>query len=109
METGVYEACAVRDIGAGIKLGHFGIREPADAGEADVLNRLDLVPVPGVAFDLLGRRLGRGKGYHARLLGEVSGLRCGVAFDQQIVDEVPVAPQDRRMDFVLTPARWISL
>jgi 5-formyltetrahydrofolate cyclo-ligase len=107
--TGGYEACVVRDLDTGIRLGHFGIREPAEGDAASMLKRLDLVLVPGVAFDLLGRRLGRGKGYYDRLLAKLDGTKCGVAFDQQIVHEVPVARQDQRMDCVLTPARWICV
>ena len=105
---GIYEACVVNDLGAGIKEGRFGIREPRKSEEDQVLKQLDLLLVPGVAFDLLGRRLGRGKGYYDRLLEGLSGLNCGVAFDEQIVNEVPVISQDRRMDCILTPRRWIT-
>ena len=73
------------------------------------LNRLDFVLVPGIAFDLQGRRLGRGKGYYDRLLAEVRGKTCGVAFDEQIVDEIPVEPHDIHVNCILTPTRWIEL
>jgi 5-formyltetrahydrofolate cyclo-ligase len=42
------------------------------------------------------------------LLKSLRGMTCGVAFDQQIVGEVPVEPHDVRLDFVLTPTRWIE-
>ena len=70
------------------------------------LNRLDLVLVPGVAFDLNGRRLGRGKGYYDRLLAEFEGWTCGVAFDQQVVEAVPSEPHDMRLTCLVTPTRW---
>ena len=70
------------------------------------LNRLDLVLVPGVAFDAQGRRLGRGKGFYDRLLAKVRGHKCGVAFDVQIVSGLPEEPHDVRVDSILTPSRW---
>ena len=88
--------------------GKFGILEPRHTSAAMALNRLDLVLVPGVAFDTLGGRLGRGKGYYDRLLAAVNGLKCGVAFDEQIVDVVPVGPMDVRLNCIVTPTRWIE-
>ena len=73
------------------------------------LNRLDFILVPGVAFDLHGRRLGRGRGYYDILLAKVRGTTCGVAFDEQIVREVPVEPHDSDVNCILTPTRWIEL
>jgi 5-formyltetrahydrofolate cyclo-ligase len=84
----------------------FGALEPAAGCPLVPLNQLDLVLVPGVAFDFAGRRLGRGKGFYDRLLAEVRGHKCGVAFDEQIVAEVPEEPHDVRVDSILTPTRW---
>jgi len=103
----VYSACRIRDP-ADIKPGQFGIREAADRCAPLELNRLDLVLVPGLAFDLQGRRLGRGKGYYDQLLAAVRGKTCGVAFDEQIEREIPVEPHDVFVDCILTPSRWIS-
>lgn len=86
--------------------GEFGVLEP-DAGCPVIpLNQLDLVLVPGVAYDLTGRRLGRGKGFYDRLLAEVRGHKCGVAFDAQIIAAVPEEPHDVRVNSILTPTRW---
>jgi len=83
--------------------GKFGILEPsAEASHAG--NEFDLILVPGLAFDLRGGRLGRGKGFYDRFLAEARGLRAGVCFDDQIVDGVPSEPHDLRMDFVVTPS-----
>jgi hypothetical protein len=60
------------------------------------------------AFDLLGRRLGRGRGYYDKMLAAPSGVRCGVGFDQQIVSEIPVAPHDAHLNCILTPTRWLQ-
>jgi 5-formyltetrahydrofolate cyclo-ligase len=70
---------------------------------------VDLILVPGLAFDLRGHRLGRGKGYYDQLLRGLGGITCGVAFDQQIVAGIPVEPHDVRVNRVLTPTRWIQM
>lgn len=86
----------------------FGVREPEAGCPAVPLNQLDLVLVPGVAFDLAGRRLGRGKGFYDRLLAKVHGHKCGVVFEKQLVPELPEEPHDVRVDSILTPTRWLS-
>ena len=106
--TGKYEACEVKNLQDDIASGHWSIREPRERC-AVALNQLDLVLVPGVAFDLHGRRLGRGKGFYDQLLAAMSGTKCGVAFDQQIVREVPIEPHDVHVNCILTPTRWIEL
>ena len=107
-ENGAYLACEVRNLGLDLMPGHFGIREPADHCVAFSSKSLDLILVPGVAFDVHGRRLGRGKGYYDQLLAGLRGVKCGVAFDGQIVGEVPVTPRDILMNCILTPTRWIG-
>ena len=83
--------------------GKFGIREPSpDAPPAG--NGFDLLLVPGLAFDLRGGRLGRGRGYYDRFLAGAGGIRVGVCFEDQIADGVPSGPDDRRMDFLVTPS-----
>ena len=106
--TGNYAACQLQDSVRDIVKGRFGIREPAEACGVAPLDRLDLVLVPGVAFDLRGRRLGRGKGFYDRLLPLVRGITCAVAFDEQIVAEIPVEPHDVVLNWILTPTRWIE-
>lgn len=103
-----YVAARVRELQNDIAVGQFEIREPAACCPEILLSRLDLVLVPGIAFDPQGRRLGRGKGFYDRLLAEVQGMKCGVAFDEQIVEAVPVGPLDLRVDWVVTPTRWLE-
>lgn len=107
-ETNNYAARRIVDPVRDIVAGKFGIREPADACVVVSLNQLDLVLVTGVAFDARGGRLGRGKGFYDRLLAGVRGTKCGVAFDEQLVDAVPVGPHDIRLNCILTPTRWIE-
>jgi 5-formyltetrahydrofolate cyclo-ligase len=105
-EQGDYVACHITQVGPDLQTGKFGIREPRVSCPIIPLNRLDLVLVPGVAFDLNGHRLGRGKGYYDRLLAHAAGSACGVAFDQQIVRQVPSEPHDVQLSCILTPTRW---
>src|SRR5882724_2970544 len=88
--TKKYAACQIRNLSEDLLSGQFGIREPNNSCPVVPLNRLDLILVPGVAFDLHGRRLGRGKGFYDQLLADVRGTTCGVAFDEQIVADIPM-------------------
>jgi 5-formyltetrahydrofolate cyclo-ligase len=93
----------------------WGIREPpvdegrAEAGDADV--GLDLVVVPGMAFDLCGNRCGYGKGYYDTFFARYHASHGGVmpklialALSHQIVDQVPMTGLDWRVDEVILPA-----
>ena len=106
--TNTYTARQIIDPVRDVVAGQFSIREPLPSCPEVPLNRLDLVLVPGVAFDTRGARLGRGKGFYDRLLATVRGTKCGVAFEEQIVDAVPVEPLDIRLNCILTPTRWIE-
>ncbi len=103
-----YVAQQIVDVTRDVVAGKFGVREPAESCAEVLLNQLDLVLVPGIAFDARGGRLGRGKGFYDRLLAGVRGTKCGVAFDEQLVDAVPVGPHDIRLNCILTPTRWIE-
>jgi 5-formyltetrahydrofolate cyclo-ligase len=86
--------------------GYKGILEPpATAAIADVAD-VDLVLVPGVAFDAACNRLGMGGGFYDRLLPRLdpSAIAIGLAFDEQIVDEVPSETHDMAPDAVVTPS-----
>jgi len=107
-ENAGYVGCSVKEPATDLTLGKFGIREPRASCARVPLNRLDFILVPGVAFDLHGRRLGRGRGFYDQLLAGVRGRTCGVAFDEQIVGEVPTEPHDIRLHCILTPTRWIE-
>jgi len=106
-ERNQYSACAVSDLKGDVKAGRFGIVEAGDSCSELTLKRLDLILVPGLAFDSQGRRLGRGKGYYDQWLATVQGKTCGVAYDEQIEREIPVEPHDKLVDCILTPTRWI--
>jgi 5-formyltetrahydrofolate cyclo-ligase len=104
-----YVACRVQNVRSDIVTGQFGIREPAARCAGIPLDRLDLILVPGVAFDWHGHRLGRGKGFYDRLLAGTRGVKCGITFDEQMVNDVPAGPSDVRMNFILTPTRGVEI
>ena len=87
---------------AKFKKGPYGIYEPAVKKFMD-LRLLDLVIVPGLAFDKKGNRLGRGKGYYDFFLDKLPKKTAvyGLAFDFQILPSVPVAIFDVSMHKVI--------
>ncbi|MBI2368772.1 MAG: 5-formyltetrahydrofolate cyclo-ligase [Deltaproteobacteria bacterium] len=85
--------------------GPFGLLEPPGNGRAPVEpGALGLIVVPGLAFDRQGHRLGYGRGYYDRWLGEITGrpTLVGLAYAFQIVDQIPASPADHRMEVVVT-------
>lgn len=103
----VYEVCQVSEPERELTPGRFGVLEPVAGCAIFPRNRLDFALVPGLCFDECGHRLGRGKGYYDRLLGPVRGVKCGVAFEEQLVSAIPLESHDLKLDCILTPRRWI--
>lgn len=97
-----------------LESGMLGIREPVPS--TPVLtnwSRIDLMIVPGLAFDRNCGRLGYGGGYYDRFLAELQlqsegePLKLALAFELQLVEEVPMEPHDYRVDRVLTESSYI--
>ncbi len=84
--------------------GPYGVLEPATRAHVEPKD-LDLVIVPGVAFDKKGNRLGRGKGCYDRFLCSLSEKTAsiGLAFDFQILPLVPTACHDVSVKQVIFP------
>ncbi|UFS68765.1 5-formyltetrahydrofolate cyclo-ligase [Geomonas sp. RF6] len=89
--------------------GAFGILEPQ--GEPRHPLTADLIVVPGVAFDLFGRRIGYGRGFYDRALHrmEGSGRLVGFCYDFQLVEEIAGEPHDVMMDLVVTEAAAVRV
>ena len=67
---------------------------------------IEVALIPGVAFDLIGNRLGYGKGYYDRFLAKYPHIkRIALAFDLQIVSELPTDKYDQLMDQIITETR----
>jgi len=76
-----------------IETGSYNILEPTNNDLLDP-DELDLIIVPGVAFDRNGNRCGRGKGFYDRFLAKTHAITIAVCFDCQLVDELPTEPHD---------------
>ena len=91
--------------------GRFGLLVPAASAPEGAASDLDVVIVPGLAFDGEGRRLGFGGGYYDRAFAAAAGpeikraARIGVAYDFQIVARCPAGDDDAPVDVVVTDAR----
>jgi 5-formyltetrahydrofolate cyclo-ligase len=122
------EACVVRDPVGELVVGRHGIMEPGPGcarAAIDGVNPLDLVVVPGLAFDATGGRLGRGAGFYDRFLARGRGARgglempvctdaviarvVGVGFEVQVVARVPRDERDRCVDEVWTEGGRLAL
>ncbi len=90
--------------GESLSVGAFGIRGPV--GEREITPEgIDLMLVPGVAFDAGGRRLGRGGGFYDRYLARADAAhiyKVGLCRARALVDEVPAEAHDVRMDKIIT-------
>jgi 5-formyltetrahydrofolate cyclo-ligase len=82
-----------------------GIREPV-SGKPVPVDFVDLVVVPGLGFTPTGHRLGRGMGFYDRFLAqkEFSGISCGLAFEEQVVESLPVLDHDVPLGMLVTDA-----
>ena len=90
LEVGAYKILTIRR----------DVRKIIDA------EKIDCVIVPGIAFDVKGHRLGKGGGYYDKFLSRAfNAKKVALAYDFQIVDNVPVEPHDLSVDFIITPKK----
>lgn len=93
----------IRSLTEDLAISQMGLREPV-SGIPFPISMIDLVIVPGLAYDEYGHRLGRGRGFYDRFLAhpEFAGVACGIAFEEQVTPSVPVGPLDRHVDMLVT-------
>ena len=84
---------------------NLGIWEPDMSEKYE--GKVDMVIVPGVAFDKRKNRLGRGKGYYDRFFRKQLPVKIGVGFDCQLVPRVPILKHDIPMDKIVTASHTI--
>jgi 5-formyltetrahydrofolate cyclo-ligase len=85
----------------------YGMLEPpSDAPVIDPAT-LDVVLVPGVAYDRRGGRMGFGGGFYDGFLPTTPALRVGITYDVCLVDELPCDEHDQRMDWIATPTQLL--
>jgi len=100
------EACRIERL-EDLQPGEHGILAPAEGRPCD--GKPDVALCPGLGFSPGGDRLGRGAAYYDRFLQRhPETFAVGLAFEVQIVDEIPAEPTDRRMDLIVTERRSIS-
>ena len=90
-----------------IKIGAFNAYEPI--GTPTSPQEMDLIIVPGIAFDKNGNRMGRGTGYYDKLLTNCNAPKIGIGYDFQLFDNIPSEPHDVKMDAIITPSNIIIL
>ena len=98
--------CPLRDW-EDLKPGGFGIMEPCEIVEEAHPESMDLILVPGLAFDRRGHRLGYGKGFYDKLLKNTRGFKVGLAFSEQVVEELPTEAHDVPLDLIITDSALI--
>ena len=89
--------------------GAFGVLEPMGS-QVVPIEELPLVVVPGVAFDLVGHRLGYGRGFYDRALAACRAdcVKVGFAYDSQLLDVLPSAKHDQRLSVLITESRTLN-
>ena len=93
-----------------LELGAYGILEPRKEYVKEFsLDVIDLIVIPGVAFDERGYRMGHGMGYYDDLLvNSTKAIHIGLAFEFQLVDEIPIEYHDMKVDKIVTEERIIN-
>jgi len=96
----------IRSLSDNLSRSSLGIREPAE-GLPIPVSSIDMVIVPGMGFDCHGNRIGRGRGFYDHFLAnpEWRGIACGLALEEQVVDEVPMHDHDMKIDMLVTDAK----
>lgn len=87
--------------------GYMGIPEP-QSGKEVAPSELDLIAVPGAAFDTQGGRIGYGGGYYDRLLTSTSAMTVALAYEAQMMDRVPREGHDVLIRAIVTERRYID-
>jgi len=101
---GILLPSEVRDLAVDLESGAWDIREPKLTCERVEPSEIDLIIVPGAAFDLQGNRLGYGGGFYDRFFMLLKPLtpRVALSFECQVIEQVPVDKHDIKMTMLIT-------
>ncbi len=101
----------IKDLERDVEKGSFGILEPKKTSKKTTTKEINLVILPGIAFNLKGKRIGYGKGYYDRFLKRLSKKvsLVALAYDFQIVNSLPVKRHDRSVGKIITETRIIDV
>ena len=91
------------------EIGRYGIRQPKADAQPMLPGEIDLIVVPGLAFDRNRMRLGRGAGLYDRFLAraDVRGAKIGIGFDWQLLSALPANDHDQRLDAVVVESEVV--
>lgn len=82
---------------------YYGLQEPIEtATDAVLANDIDLLIVPGLAYSKEGYRIGFGGGYYDRFLCTYKGKTASLAFEVQLVDQLPIETHDIPVNMIIT-------
>lgn len=103
------DAIKITDIAADLEPGYCNIPEPTQALCATNIvdpSKIDAILLPGSVFDKRGGRFGYGGGYYDRFVSNIPrAIRMGLAFELQVIDEIPLQPHDELLNFVVTESK----
>lgn len=108
---------ADKDLDAGLITGleglverKFKLKEPAPGGIILSPEELEVIVIPGLAFDRKGYRLGHGVGYYDRFLVKThpKSRKIGLAYDFQVISQLPADGYDIPVNGILTPNTWLD-
>ena len=99
--------CKINSLGE-LRTFNFGIKEPIDE-DVFPLGEIDVIVVPGLAFNEKGERIGYGKGFYDRFLSKCNAIKVGLCFEEFIVDKIPTQDHDIKVDFIITEDRVINV
>ncbi len=96
----------VKDLEKDLEVGQYNIMKPKN--HCLKMNKMDLVLVPGIAWDEHGYRLGYGKGYYDKYLANLQTVSVGLAYDFQVLEDIPHEQNDFRVNLIVTEKRVIK-
>ena len=93
----------ISSLNTGLAITGPGLREPI-GGKPIPVGFIDLVIVPGLGFSPQGYRIGRGMGFYDRFLAQTEflGVSCGLAFEEQVVEQLPILDHDMPLSMLTT-------
>lgn len=104
-----YYPSELKDFEAEMESGKFGILEPKPSARRPVpISQVDVIFLPGVAFDRQGHRLGYGHGYFDQICRTARATKVALTYESQIVDHIPLNEGDVRVDLMITEKEVIQ-
>jgi len=100
VEDGTITFAEVKDLEKDLEIGQYKIMEPKN--HCLKMNEMDLVLVPGIAWDKHGYRLGYGKGYYDRYLANLQTVSVGLAYSFQVLEDIPHGRNDFHVNLIVT-------